>query len=119
GDRRRRTVGRRQRHRAVPTTDGRCQRSRNGSSGRGRWSPMVIHLAALAVSGMSMLGLSNTGRICVVDMGSNSFKLIVGEVADGAYIERHVERKKLGVGDDMSKTGRIAESKVEGRAAPG
>jgi exopolyphosphatase / guanosine-5'-triphosphate,3'-diphosphate pyrophosphatase len=74
---------------------------------------MVIHLAALAVSGMSMLGLSNTGRICVVDMGSNSFKLIVGEVADGAYIERHVERKTLGVGDDMSKTGRISESKLK------
>lgn len=54
-----------------------------------------------------------TGKICVVDMGSNSFKLILGEMSAGAYLQRHVEKKTLEVGDDMSKTGRISEEKLQ------
>jgi len=74
---------------------------------------VVISLAALAVGAIAMASPSDTGRICVVDMGSNTFKLIVGEMSDGIYVERYLDKKTLQVGDDMSKTGRISDAKLK------
>ena len=75
---------------------------------------MVIGFAtALIVGGIAMLGGMDTGKMCVVDMGSNTFKLILGEMAGGVYVESYVGRKTLSVGDDMSKTGRISEGKLK------
>ena len=74
----------------------------------------MIGLApALIVGGITMLGGVDTGKVCVVDMGSNTFKLILGEIAGGTYVESYVHRKTLSVGDDMSKTGRISEGKLK------
>ena len=61
---------------------------------------MIGSAVALAV----WLSAAGTGTMCVVDMGSNSFKVIVGEVSGGTYIQDYVEKRTLGVGDDMSKT---------------
>jgi exopolyphosphatase/pppGpp-phosphohydrolase len=55
---------------------------------------------------------SDTGKMCVIDMGSNSFKLILGEMSAGTYVQSHVEKETVEVGDDMSKTGRISEEKL-------
>jgi len=75
---------------------------------------MVMGLSAAMFAGMmTMLGAADTGRMCIVDMGSNTFKLILGEMAGGAYVERLVDRKTLGVGDDMAKTGRISDGKLK------
>jgi exopolyphosphatase/pppGpp-phosphohydrolase len=75
---------------------------------------MVIGFAvALVVGGIAMPGGVNTGKVCVVDMGSNTFKLIVGEMSDGIYVEHYIDKKTLQVGDDMSKSGRISDGKLK------
>ena len=71
----------------------------------------ISYAAAAGTESPPLPGL-DTGKICVVDMGSNTFKLILGEISGGTYIERHVEKKTLQVGDDMSQTGRISEGKL-------
>jgi exopolyphosphatase / guanosine-5'-triphosphate,3'-diphosphate pyrophosphatase len=82
-----------------------------------RWAVMAASTTIL--SGAAPIAESrpvsgvDTGKICVVDMGSNTFKLILGEMSGGAYIERHVEKKTMQVGDDMSKTGRISDGKLK------
>ena len=77
----------------------------------------AAHAAAPRTESPPRPGL-DTGKICVVDMGSNTFKLILGEISGGTYIERHIEKKTMQVGDDMSETGRISEGKLmEIRAA--
>src|SRR5262245_18422903 len=45
-------------------------------------------------------------------MGSNSFKRIVGTFEGGRYEERPIEKKKLGVGDDLARNGRISDAKL-------
>jgi exopolyphosphatase/pppGpp-phosphohydrolase len=75
---------------------------------------MVIGFAAaLVVGGIAMSGGVDTGKVCVVDMGSNTFKLIVGEMSDGIYVEHYIDKKTLQVGDDMSKSGRISDGKLK------
>ena len=56
---------------------------------------------------------SDTGLICAIDMGSNSFKLILGEMNGGKYVQHHFTKSRLGVGDDMSKTGVISPPKLK------
>jgi exopolyphosphatase/pppGpp-phosphohydrolase len=56
---------------------------------------------------------SDTGLVCVIDMGSNTFKLILGEMKEGNYIQHHFTNIRLGVGDDMSKTGVISPPKLK------
>jgi exopolyphosphatase/pppGpp-phosphohydrolase len=56
---------------------------------------------------------SDTDLVCVIDMGSNSFKLILGEMKGDKYFQHHFTKNRLGVGDDMSKTGEISASKLE------
>ena len=50
--------------------------------------------------------------ICAIDMGSNSFKRIVGSFENGRYEQRSIEKKTLGVGDDLSRNGRISDGKL-------
>jgi len=50
--------------------------------------------------------------ICAIDMGSNSFRRIVGNFADGRYREVGVETRTMGVGDDVEKHGRISDAKL-------
>lgn len=49
---------------------------------------------------------------CAIDMGSNSFRRIVGSFADGRYVETRLESKTMGVGDDVMRHGRISDSKL-------
>ncbi len=73
---------------------------------------MVTWAIAAAFLATPLPGV-DTGRMCVVDMGSNTFKIIVGEVSAGSYTQHHVEKRTLGVGDDMSATGRISGGKLQ------
>jgi exopolyphosphatase/pppGpp-phosphohydrolase len=50
--------------------------------------------------------------LCAIDMGSNSFKRIVGSFENGRYQQRGFEKKTLGVGDDLSRHGRISDAKL-------
>ena len=56
---------------------------------------------------------SDTGLICAIDMGSNSFKVMLGEMKAGGYVQHQVTKNRLGVGDDMSKTGVISQPKLK------
>ena len=56
---------------------------------------------------------ADTGLICAIDMGSNSFRLMVAEMKGGKYIQHHFTKDKLGVGDDMSETGVISPPKLK------
>ena len=50
--------------------------------------------------------------VCAIDMGSNTFRRIVGTF-DGEYLQSHLEERRLGVGDDLAKHGRISDAKLE------
>ena len=56
---------------------------------------------------------ADTGLVCAIDMGSNPFKLMLGEMKEGKYVQHHFTKTKLGVGDDLSKTGVISPLKLQ------
>lgn len=58
-------------------------------------------------------GASDTGLVCAIDMGSNSFKLMLGEMKGGGYVQHQVTKNRLGVGDDMAETGVISALKLK------
>src|SRR5262245_31628488 len=74
--------------------------------------PARVSLTLLAL--LAAAGAANQTRppICAIDMGSNSFKRIVGTFESGRYEQRHFERKTLGVGDDLARHGRISDAKL-------
>ena len=49
---------------------------------------------------------------CAIDMGSNTFRRIVGSFQNGRYEQRSIENTTLGVGDDVARHGRISDSKL-------
>lgn len=51
--------------------------------------------------------------MCVIDMGSNTFRRIVGTFESGRYEQKAIDKQTLGVGDDVTKHGRISEPKLE------
>ncbi len=50
--------------------------------------------------------------ICAIDMGSNTFRRIVGSFQNGRYDQRSIENTTLGVGDEVARQGRISDSKL-------
>ena len=50
--------------------------------------------------------------ICALDMGSNSFRRIVGSFAAGQYAQKDIEKKTLSVGDNVARHGRISDPKL-------
>ena len=56
---------------------------------------------------------SRPERICAIDMGSNSFRRIVGTFADGKYTEFRIDSVTMGVGDDVERNRYISEPKLE------
>jgi exopolyphosphatase/guanosine-5'-triphosphate,3'-diphosphate pyrophosphatase len=50
--------------------------------------------------------------VCAIDMGSATFRRIVGTFADGRYEPKSIEKKTLGVGDDVARNGRISDKKL-------
>src|SRR5688572_19058369 len=55
--------------------------------------------------------------ICAIDMGSNSFRRIVGSFQEGRYLQRSIEVRTLGVGDDVARHGRVSDAKLTEIAA--
>ena len=73
----------------------------------------AIALAVLVITGMVGDTHSQTASaICAIDMGSNSFRRIVGSFEDGRYSQRSFEVRTLGVGDDVTRNGRISDAKL-------
>ena len=56
---------------------------------------------------------SDTGLVCAIDMGSNNFKLLLGEMKAGKYVQHQLLKNKLSVGDDVSKTNVITPPKLK------
>src|SRR5262245_36332823 len=46
-------------------------------------------------------------------MGSNTFKLILGEMKEGDYVQHHFTKNRLDVGDDMANTSMIGPPKLK------
>ena len=57
-------------------------------------------------------GAAGAAPMCAVDLGSNSFRRIVGSFENGRYEQRPIEKRTLGVGDDVAKHGRISDPKL-------
>ena len=54
---------------------------------------------------------ANQAPICAIDMGSNTFRRIVGLFANDRYTQT-IETLTLGVGDDLAANGRISQNKL-------
>src|SRR5258705_1894207 len=74
---------------------------------------MIVLLLLMGLLFPSSAVGSDTGLICAIDMGSNSFKVMVGEMKAGGYVQHQFIKNHLGVGDDMSKTGVISPPKLK------
>jgi hypothetical protein len=65
----------------------------------------ILALAAASVIGAQGCGdsLSESSSLpvqrCAIDMGSNTFRLIVASFQDGRYEQRRLDRRTLGVGE--------------------
>ncbi len=69
---------------------------------------MLLMLAVTAAAGCR----STPARLCAIDMGSNSFRRIVGTFADGKYTEFSLTANTMGVGDDVEMNGVISKGKL-------
>ena len=49
--------------------------------------------------------------VCAIDMGSATFRRIVGTFVDGRYEQKSIEKRTLSVGDDVARHGRISDQK--------
>ena len=38
---------------------------------------------------------ADTGLVCAIDMGSNTFKLMLGEMKEGKYVQHHFTKLNL------------------------
>jgi exopolyphosphatase/pppGpp-phosphohydrolase len=72
----------------------------------------LLFLVGLLFSSSAALS-SDTGLVCAIDMGSHNFKLMLGEMKEGKYVQHHYTKNYLGVGKDMSKTGVISPPKLK------
>src|SRR5262249_23734525 len=78
--------------------------------------PASVILVAISawvpsLSGQRGQNLDATTPMCVIDMGSNSFKRIVGSFRRGRYEQRSIEKRTLGVGDEVARFGKISDTK--------
>jgi exopolyphosphatase/pppGpp-phosphohydrolase len=77
---------------------------------------LVARLVALSLLGIAQVTTDAANAppspICALDMGSNSFRRIVGSFEKGQYEQKHIEKKTLGVGDDVSRHGKISDPKL-------
>ena len=72
---------------------------------------LIISLAVVAAG----TGCRSAGpeRICAIDLGSNSFRRIVGAFDAGKYTEFRIDSVTMGVGDDVERNRYISEAKLE------
>jgi exopolyphosphatase / guanosine-5'-triphosphate,3'-diphosphate pyrophosphatase len=71
-----------------------------------------VLLALLMLLCAASPAVGATSPICVIDMGSNSFRRIVGSFDQGRYRQMGIEKRTLGVGDDVARHGRISDMKL-------
>lgn len=74
--------------------------------------PGVIILFALLPPALSHAAGQRSGPVCAIDMGSNTFRRIVGSFQNGKYVQQTIEKKTMGVGDEVAQHGRISETKL-------
>ncbi|HSE43018.1 MAG TPA: hypothetical protein VLH08_19820, partial [Acidobacteriota bacterium] len=75
--------------------------------------PLILFVAAVVTGSVqSETKLRDTGLVCAVDMGSNTFKFIVAEIKNGDYLQYTDNRKTAGVGDDLRKSETTSGHKV-------
>lgn len=72
--------------------------------------PALVFLVILSVTANAATQARTP--ICAIDMGSNSFRRIVGSFDKGRYAQRSIEKKTLGVGDDVTRHARINDAKL-------
>jgi exopolyphosphatase/pppGpp-phosphohydrolase len=94
--------------RAIPTHVGAFLLLRRRLGGARLLAAALLALAPVTAGAQAEAGSPS----CAIDMGSNSFKRIVGSFENGRYLQRSMEKKTLGVGDDLSRNGRISDTKL-------
>jgi exopolyphosphatase/pppGpp-phosphohydrolase len=67
-------------------------------------------LALLVTVAAAML--PSASRVCAIDMGSNTFRRIVGSFEHGRYEQAKPETRPVGVGDDIERSGAISARKL-------
>jgi exopolyphosphatase/pppGpp-phosphohydrolase len=70
--------------------------------------PSLFLIASIAAATMAQA----PRQICAIDMGSNTFRRIVGSFESGRYEQKSIEPKTLGVGDDVARHGGISDAKL-------
>jgi hypothetical protein len=74
--------------------------------------PGVIAVFALIPPALSHSAGQGPGPVCAIDMGSNTFRRIVGSFQNGKYVQLTIEKKTMSVGDEVAQHGRISETKL-------
>lgn len=74
---------------------------------------VITSLLACGLVGAMVTTAEARDAICAIDMGSNTFRRILGSFEQGRYEQRAIDRQTLGVGDDVTKHGRISDAKLE------
>ena len=74
--------------------------------------PCAIAVFALTLPAVSRSARQGSGPVCAIDMGSNTFRRIVGSFQNGKYVQQAIEKKTMGVGDEVAQHGRISETKL-------
>ncbi len=77
-----------------------------------RLGVLLLALALLQAPVSSRAQTEARPPLCAIDMGSNSFKRIVGSFENSRYHQHGFEKRTLGVGDDLSRHGRISDAKL-------
>ncbi|HYN08472.1 MAG TPA: hypothetical protein VES67_13900 [Vicinamibacterales bacterium] len=72
---------------------------------------MPLAFIALIAAGMDAAPQA-PNPICAIDMGSSTFRRIVGSFENGRYDQRLIEKVTLSVGDDVVRNGRISDPKL-------
>jgi exopolyphosphatase/pppGpp-phosphohydrolase len=78
--------------------------------------PRFIRCTRVLPLFFTMIAITTEARadgMCVIDMGSNSFRRIVASFENGRYTQHRIEPRTLGVGDDVARNGRISDAKLE------
>lgn len=78
-----------------------------------RLTSRLIFLYLLTVVPVT-IGTATQARmpVCAIDMGSNTFRRIVASFESGRYAQHSFEKQTVGVGDDVTRHGRISDSKL-------
>lgn len=68
----------------------------------------LVALVLLAVASPCDAGPT----MCAIDMGSNTFRRIIGSFENGRYQQQNLEKTTVGVGDDVARHGMISDAKL-------